>query len=751
MSDSYSQPGVSREAPIGASASQSLETRWRTLSRSRLVVKLIAMVVLITLALGLLAYALVDRIFDSLTPTILHDLHWKARHGASELCSAMDLGVMTEDRDAVARTTAEFVSDPDVVGIAVFGRHGLIFAHGEPSEHWYRFSDEPGQEYERGQLLVVSGPVEIEGLPVGRVAVAVSTQRLRAGMQLRANILAAAGGGAGLALLLALAFVQYDIKPWMRVMADTFRELDRTTRQALTSARIKSEFLANMSHEIRTPMNGILGISKLALRNPLDPKLRRYLEVIDSSARSLLTIINDVLDFSKIEAGKYEIRPQRFVTRDLFDAATALFAVRAKEKGISLTQHVAEDVPLELIADADRIKQILVNLLGNALKFTEHGRVRVDVSMVEGEARLMCVKVTDTGAGIAREEQAALFQAFTQVDGSMGRAHGGTGLGLAIAKQLAELMGGGIGVDSEHGRGSQFWFRVAIQFMPAGSRPLSAAAPVHMSERAERRSIRTMRPVLVADDNEINRFVAVEHLRALGYAADTVENGQQAVEAVSSRRYAAVLMDCQMPGLDGYGAAREIRRRETGQTRVPIIAVTAHALPGERETVLAAGMDDYIAKPVTPGALERALLCWIGQPGPLVRLTSVPPPAAANPQPASTPVNELDPGFECSPRLTEIFQRVSVEQRAQMLRHIAERDVASARMQAHKLKGGLYAVGAARLAEAVELVRLEVADEHWSRVEQRWQEIEARYVTVSDELVRRAAASLRPPALESPA
>jgi signal transduction histidine kinase/CheY-like chemotaxis protein/HPt (histidine-containing phosphotransfer) domain-containing protein len=732
------------QVPNGAEPLTSDEQR-RVMSSFRLTVKLMVLVGLVATMMGAMVFVLVDRIFDTLTPSIRHDLEWKARHGVSELTGRAELGIAANNREAVAAAAAELQSDPDVVGIRVTNEAGVLYEHGTAPKGWANGLDSGSVLVERNDVLVASGPVEIEGLPIGRITLAVSKRRLASGFQLRKDVLSAAGLGCGLALLLALGFIRYDISPLVRLTAEAFRKLERTTHAALESARIKSEFLANMSHEIRTPMNGIMGVTRLALGMPMEPKLRRYLEVIDTSSRGLLTIINDVLDFSKMEAGKYEIRPREFSPRELVAESIAMFAQRATERGLSVDYQIAPDVPNELVGDPDRIKQILVNLVGNAVKFTEVGEVTVRAKLTGGSERMLLqFDVSDTGPGISEDAQAALFQAFTQVDGSTQRQHGGTGLGLAIAKRLAELMGGDVWLKSEVGHGSEFSFNVEV--LRAKFRG-SSSSPTDLDDVAlERRAQRTDRPLLVVDDNEINRFVAVEHLTRMGYRAVTVTGGEEAVNAVFSGQYAAVLMDCQMPGMDGYTATREIRRREQGSAQhIPIIAVTAHALDGEKAHVLAAGMDDYIAKPFTPAILERALVRWIGKPKSSSAPGALPAKAAAQGNlRAVTP--DLDPNVECSPKLLELFVRLAPTQLEELRGKVAARDVEAARAQAHKLKGGLYAVGAPGLANVVEEQRSVIARGEWEVVEANLDDISRRFAIVIKALSAELPANQTQPA-----
>ena len=386
---------------------------------------------------------------------------------------------------------------------------------------------------------------------------------------------------------------------------NTQASLRKAKLEAESASEVKSAFLANMSHEIRTPLYGVLGMIAVVLEAELSEEQRQQLQLARHSGLLLQGILNDVLDISKIDAGKMILEACDFDLQAALREVVCLMMPQARQKGLDLSLSYPNELPDWFRADAARIRQITLNFIGNALKFTENGSVAVMVNAVDAVPGQVNVRIAvrDTGIGISTEQQTRLFEKFSQADSSTTRKYGGTGLGLAICRRLAEMMGGAVGVISAPGMGSTFW--TALPLTPVARPKISTTSET--SETCSRPRWRGR--ILVAEDNPINRKILTQLLIRRGLTVDTVPNGRDAVGMVLKTRYSIVFMDCQMPEMDGYEATGEIRSREGQRAlpRTPIVAMTANAMAGDRELCLRAGMDDYVSKPLTVAELERVL------------------------------------------------------------------------------------------------------------------------------------------------
>lgn len=477
---------------------------------------------------------------------------------------------------------------------------------------------------------------------------------------------------------------------------------------ALEASNTKSRFLATMSHELRTPLTGLTGLIDLLRQADLPLEARNIVRMMDESADHMLSVIGDVLDISKIEAGMMEFSAAPFLPRDEIAQSISLFSGRAEEKGLTLTTHLdGEGLAAPVLADVVRIRQIIQNLVSNAVKFTDHGEISIgaEISADDGDGHRLLVSVRDTGIGLSEDEIANLFEPFIQGESSYARQAGGTGLGLAICRRLARLMGGDVSVTSEKGGGSEFRVCVPVELAQSDS----AAQVVPSSSPPE--ALGGGRRVAIVEDSSINREVISRLVEGLGYEVVMASNGLEAVALARREPLDAILMDCQMPEMDGFGATAAIRRLDTGAAMTPIIAMTASALEQDREKCLDAGMDDFLSKPLRQKQLERVLSQWAGT---LSRKVVAPPdPARPNEGAAVKPLalDELRSqlGDDAAEAIVRTFIDEATERVARLRDAAAAGDAETVRREAHTLKSACAALGAVGASESCEELELHAA------------------------------------------
>ncbi len=485
---------------------------------------------------------------------------------------------------------------------------------------------------------------------------------------------------------------------------------NRMAAEARSANRVKSKFLANMSHEIRTPLNGVIGMTRLLQDTDLSARQKHYVKTALSSGERLLDLVNDILDFSKLEKGDLEPEEEPFDLTELMDDFATSMVFRCEKKGLDFVYGIEPEVPSKLIGDPARLRQILTNLVSNAIKFTDQGKVttRAYLDEEQDDSVRLRFSVSDTGIGIPDDRQEELFEDFRQIDGSSTREYGGAGLGLAIVKQIVEAMGGTIDFNSTQGEGTDFWFTVSLEKQDDPSQTSSGASSDTLADH--KASNQPSARILLAEDDQTNRQVAMGILNGMGFSADPVENGEEAIEALKKTDYDLVLMDIQMPEMDGYEATRQIRNgaEELLTNEVPIIALTAHAMDGDENACLEAGMNDYLSKPIDPEQLSSTLEIWLPE---TKSDTNGKESRDSNIFDMDSFLNRLGGNEELAMRIIRSFL-TDIPDKIDALEHAIEtQDIESVERKAHYIKGAAGTVGGNKMQEAAREIE-QMASEH---------------------------------------